>query len=156
MPNHAIGAVSTPSLPSAPASEYLKHDVSFGGGGNSLGWHTTGLKRDRDDSEDEGEGDGPGLTASELENVVKLVKVVDTMGMECQVDSCGKDLVGLKDYHQRYRICEVHIKLPQVSGEVEFRNWMKGSSTAPVRLLHVLEECWRAGLGKTCTPSFRY
>lgn len=27
---------------------------------------------------------------------------------------CGKDLTALKEYHQRYRICEVHIKLPQV------------------------------------------
>ncbi len=27
---------------------------------------------------------------------------------------CGKDLSGLKEYHQRYRICEVHIRLPQV------------------------------------------
>jgi hypothetical protein len=24
-----------------------------------------------------------------------------------QVKGCGKDLSGLKDYHQRYRICEV-------------------------------------------------
>jgi hypothetical protein len=34
--------------------------------------------------------------------------------MSCQVPGCGKDLTGLKDYHQRYRICDVHIKLPQV------------------------------------------
>jgi hypothetical protein len=32
----------------------------------------------------------------------------------CQVPGCGKDLAGLKDYHQRYRICDTHIKLPQV------------------------------------------
>ena len=31
-----------------------------------------------------------------------------------QVAGCGKDLSFLKDYHQRYRVCEVHIKLPQV------------------------------------------
>lgn len=31
-----------------------------------------------------------------------------------QVAGCGKDLAPLKEYHQRYRICEVHIKLPQV------------------------------------------
>ncbi|KAI8476194.1 MAG: SBP domain-containing protein, partial [Monoraphidium minutum] len=34
--------------------------------------------------------------------------------MVCQVPGCGKDLTGLKDYHQRYRICAVHIRLPQV------------------------------------------
>ncbi|WIA40659.1 hypothetical protein OEZ86_004365 [Tetradesmus obliquus] len=32
----------------------------------------------------------------------------------CQVPGCGRDLAGLKEYHQRYRICDVHIKLPQV------------------------------------------
>jgi len=32
----------------------------------------------------------------------------------CQVPGCGKDLSHLKDYHQRYRICDTHIKLPQV------------------------------------------
>lgn len=32
----------------------------------------------------------------------------------CQVPGCAKELAGLKDYHQRYRICDVHIKLPQV------------------------------------------
>ena len=31
-----------------------------------------------------------------------------------QVAGCGKDLSFLKDYHQRYRVCEVHIKLTQV------------------------------------------
>lgn len=31
-----------------------------------------------------------------------------------QVPGCGKDLSALKEYHQRYRVCEVHIKLPQV------------------------------------------
>jgi len=34
--------------------------------------------------------------------------------MICQVPGCGKELAGLKDYHQRYRICALHIKLPQV------------------------------------------
>lgn len=37
--------------------------------------------------------------------------------LACQVPGCGKDLTGLKEYHQRYRICEVHIKLPQVMKE---------------------------------------
>jgi hypothetical protein len=32
----------------------------------------------------------------------------------CQVPGCGKDLSGLKEYHQRYKICDVHIRLPQV------------------------------------------
>jgi hypothetical protein len=38
----------------------------------------------------------------------------DPLRLICQVPGCGKDLSGLKDYHQRYRICAVHIKLPQV------------------------------------------
>lgn len=40
----------------------------------------------------------------------------DTSGLKmvCQVAGCGKSLEELKDYHQRYRICDVHIKLPQV------------------------------------------
>ncbi|KAL6751428.1 SBP domain-containing protein, partial [Haematococcus lacustris] len=33
------------------------------------------------------------------------------------VAGCGRDLRGLKDYHQRYGICELHIKLPQVLKE---------------------------------------
>jgi hypothetical protein len=37
----------------------------------------------------------------------------------CQVPGCGRDLQGLKEYHQRYRICDVHIKLPQVRAGVE-------------------------------------
>jgi hypothetical protein len=32
----------------------------------------------------------------------------------CQVPGCQQDLARLKDYHQRYRICAVHIKLPEV------------------------------------------
>lgn len=34
--------------------------------------------------------------------------------MACQVAGCGKDLSGLKDYHQRYHVCEKHIKLPAI------------------------------------------
>lgn len=36
----------------------------------------------------------------------------------CQVPGCARDLSRLKDYHQRYRICDVHIKLPEVRGRV--------------------------------------
>eukprot|EP00879_Flechtneria_rotunda_P009711 GHRR01010160.1.p1 GENE.GHRR01010160.1~~GHRR01010160.1.p1 ORF type:complete len:714 (+),score=337.22 GHRR01010160.1:258-2144(+) len=38
----------------------------------------------------------------------------DEQKMVCQVPGCARDLSGLKEYHQRYRICDVHIKLPQV------------------------------------------
>lgn len=38
----------------------------------------------------------------------------DPAKLTCQVAGCGKHLGDLKDYHQRYRICDVHIKLPQV------------------------------------------
>ncbi|KXZ55451.1 hypothetical protein GPECTOR_2g1000 [Gonium pectorale] len=48
-------------------------------------------------------------------NVVALHDAGDDNGlMECQVPGCGKDLTNLKEYHQRYRICDVHIKLQQV------------------------------------------
>ncbi len=48
-------------------------------------------------------------------DVVALHDVADDSGlMVCQVPGCGKDLSNLKEYHQRYRICDVHIKLQQV------------------------------------------
>ncbi|EFJ50415.1 hypothetical protein VOLCADRAFT_80184 [Volvox carteri f. nagariensis] len=50
-----------------------------------------------------------------LGDVIALHDVGDDNGlMVCQVPGCGKDLSGLKEYHQRYRICDVHIKLQQV------------------------------------------
>jgi hypothetical protein len=52
-----------------------------------------------------------------LGDVVALHDVGDDNGlMVCQVPGCGKDLSNLKEYHQRYRICDVHIKLQQVGG----------------------------------------
>lgn len=48
-------------------------------------------------------------------DIVALHDVGDDNGlMVCQVPGCGKDLTALKEYHQRYRICDVHIKLQQV------------------------------------------
>ncbi|CAD7701248.1 unnamed protein product [Ostreobium quekettii] len=32
----------------------------------------------------------------------------------CQVDGCGADLSGLKEYHQRYKICEYHLKVSSI------------------------------------------
>ena len=29
----------------------------------------------------------------------------------CQVEGCGVNLTGLKEYHQRYKICEHHLKV---------------------------------------------
>ncbi|GLC42081.1 hypothetical protein PLESTB_001066100 [Pleodorina starrii] len=50
-----------------------------------------------------------------LGDVVALHDVGDDNSlMVCQVPGCGKDLSNLKEYHQRYRICDVHIKLQQV------------------------------------------
>lgn len=48
------------------------------------------------------------------ETTVISEDVADDQKMICQVPGCGKDLTWLKDYHQRYRICDVHIRLPQV------------------------------------------
>lgn len=33
----------------------------------------------------------------------------------CQVDGCGADLTGLKEYHQRYKICEYHLKVSSIT-----------------------------------------
>jgi len=38
----------------------------------------------------------------------------DTENMVCQVPGCGKDLGCMKEYHQRYRVCETHIRLPAI------------------------------------------
>jgi len=32
----------------------------------------------------------------------------------CQVDGCGADLSSLKEYHQRYKICEYHLKVSSI------------------------------------------
>ncbi|KAL6762320.1 SBP domain-containing protein [Haematococcus lacustris] len=32
----------------------------------------------------------------------------------CQVEGCGEELAVLRDYHQRYKICEYHLKVPYV------------------------------------------
>eukprot|EP00798_Chlamydomonas_sp_ICE-L_P013229 gene13229-19070_t len=35
----------------------------------------------------------------------------------CQVLGCSNDLIDLKEYHHKYHICDVHIRLPQVMKE---------------------------------------
>ncbi|KAK9819901.1 hypothetical protein WJX72_003783 [[Myrmecia] bisecta] len=35
----------------------------------------------------------------------------------CQVEGCMADLTALKEYHQRYKICEVHLKVPSIVRE---------------------------------------
>ena len=57
--------------------------------------------------------------------------------MVCQVPGCGKDLTHLKDYHQRYRICATHIKLPQVMRVVG--RWARGGGG----VLSVFWRWWR-------------
>jgi hypothetical protein len=32
----------------------------------------------------------------------------------CQVEQCGEPLEGLKEYHQRYKVCEEHLKIPYI------------------------------------------
>ncbi|PSC74248.1 squamosa promoter-binding 6 isoform X1 [Micractinium conductrix] len=32
----------------------------------------------------------------------------------CQVVGCGEPLEGLKEYHQRYKVCETHLKIPSI------------------------------------------
>jgi hypothetical protein len=48
----------------------------------------------------------------------------------CQVPGCGRDLAGLKEYHQRHRICDGHIKLPQV----HMMSWMAGMQCTVVHV----------------------
>ena len=35
----------------------------------------------------------------------------------CQVDGCSVDLASLKEYHNRYKICEYHLKIPSIIRE---------------------------------------
>lgn len=35
----------------------------------------------------------------------------------CQVEGCVTDLSGLKEYHNRYKICEYHLKIPSIVRE---------------------------------------
>ena len=35
--------------------------------------------------------------------------------LHCQVETCRADLSDLKEYHQRYKICEYHLKVRQAS-----------------------------------------
>lgn len=35
----------------------------------------------------------------------------------CQVDGCNSDLGSLKEYHNRYKICEYHLKIPSIIRE---------------------------------------
>ena len=35
----------------------------------------------------------------------------------CQVDGCNTDLGSLKEYHNRYKICEYHLKIPSIIRE---------------------------------------
>ena len=35
----------------------------------------------------------------------------------CQVEGCSSDLAGLKEYHNRYKICEFHLKIPCITRE---------------------------------------
>ncbi|KAF5829409.1 SBP domain-containing protein, partial [Dunaliella salina] len=100
-------------------TSYLPMDMS------NLGWEGGGL-----DAADKaaaaavaamgemGQSQLPGLFPSGLEGVVSISDPPppDQSGnrMVCQVAGCGRDLTSHKEYHHRYRICEVHIKLPQV------------------------------------------
>lgn len=34
--------------------------------------------------------------------------------VRCQVEGCGVELVGVKDYHRKHRVCEAHSKFPRV------------------------------------------
>ena len=65
-----------------------------------------------------GVGNAAALNAAAYANLGDIVSLQDvgddTGAMVCQVPGCGKDLTNLKEYHQRYRICDVHIKLQQV------------------------------------------
>lgn len=38
-------------------------------------------------------------------------------GAVCQVEGCSTDLAGLKEYHNRYKICEFHLKIPCIVRE---------------------------------------
>lgn len=41
----------------------------------------------------------------------------------CQVPGCNADLSGLRDYHQRYKICEVHVKVDHLLKDGELQRF---------------------------------
>eukprot|EP00798_Chlamydomonas_sp_ICE-L_P017656 gene17656-24002_t len=55
--------------------------------------------------------------------------------MRCQVVGCPSDLVLLKEYHQRYKICETHLKQPEVMVNDELHRFCQQCGR-----FHVLEE----------------
>jgi SBP domain len=62
----------------------------------------------------------------------------------CQVPGCGRDLAGLKEYHQRYRICDTHIKLPQVAKDGRLQRFCqqarhKAKGTAPAFVVYMIK-----------------
>ncbi|KXZ54384.1 hypothetical protein GPECTOR_5g462 [Gonium pectorale] len=98
------------------------HPAAYMGGRGGAGQAAAGDLSDVaiSESEDEREevprgrgGRGPQQVLHSLADVVALADAGDDSGL-CQVPGCGKDLSHLKEYHQRYRICDVHIKLQQV------------------------------------------
>jgi SBP domain len=57
---------------------------------------------------------GNGFVASDEERDAKKGKVVGQASSStrpaCQVEGCGADLTGSKDYHRRHKVCEMHAK----------------------------------------------
>lgn len=43
------------------------------------------------------------------------MKILSELACTWQVDACGKDLSKEKEYYQRYRICEEHLRLSTLS-----------------------------------------
>ena len=46
----------------------------------------------------------------------------------CQVKDCAVPLHGLKEYHQRYKVCEEHLKIPFIVRDdgQQVRGWVRG------------------------------
>ena len=57
---------------------------------------------------------GNGFVAGGEERDAKKGKVVaqasNSTRLSCQVEGCGADLTGSKDYHRRHKVCEMHAK----------------------------------------------
>ncbi|KAK9824970.1 hypothetical protein WJX81_000184 [Elliptochloris bilobata] len=62
---------------------------------------------DDQDAETEPDSSGSGVSAPRR----RAPRDAPAKRLRCQVESCGRDLNALSTYHQRCRICEVHLKL---------------------------------------------
>ncbi|XP_047335003.1 squamosa promoter-binding-like protein 3 [Impatiens glandulifera] len=71
-------------------------------------------EEDEDESTDEDDGKKMSISQASRPTKKKIpsLSVKDHPLPKCQVQKCTENLIGLKQYHQRHRICGSHAKAP--------------------------------------------